>query len=207
MTGVILGVLAVVFTVGVFMVEAGSRPGVSPPYALGYAMMPYLLAAIFLVFKKYRNSSGFFKVVAIISGMLFISGVIREAEKTPLQKAEKYAARGAEIINAKAPVMVDEITRLDKAVAEPGARLTVFYSFPEYAAQDIDRNKLLENMPSVRQKLCSNGETKAGLRQGVIYVLSYKGNDGVEIARFEVSKQDCGYLSYPGRLATDFIPV
>lgn len=104
-------------------------------------------------------------------------------------------AKGAEQANARGSVMVDEVTRWDKTVAGPGARLTYFYSFPEYSSRDIERDRLLGNVqPEVRKGVCGSKEMKLSLQYGGTYVYSYTGNDGVEIARFDVDRYDCGHL-------------
>jgi len=103
-------------------------------------------------------------------------------------------AKAAELANARGPVMVDQDTRWDKSVAGPGARLTYFYSFPKYSSRDIERAWLLANLqPEVRKGVCGSKEMKPSLQYGGTYVYSYTGNDRVEIARFELSKHDCGY--------------
>lgn len=100
--------------------------------------------------------------------------------------------KAAEQANSRGPVMVDQDTRWDKSVAGPGARLTYFYSFPKYSSRDIERGWLLANLqPEVRKSVCGSKEMKPSLQYGGIYVYSYTGNDGVEIARFELSKHDC----------------
>lgn len=102
--------------------------------------------------------------------------------------------KAAEQANAQGPIMVDQDTRWDKSVAGPGARLTYFYSFPKYSSRDIDRGWLLANLqPEVRKGVCDSKEMKPSLQYGGTYIYSYTGNDGVEIARFELSKLDCSY--------------
>lgn len=103
-------------------------------------------------------------------------------------------AKAAEQANARGPVMVAQDTRWDKSVAGPGARLTYFYSFPKYSSRNIERGWLLANLqPEARKGVCGSKEMKPSLQYGGTYVYSYTGNDGVEIARFELSKHDCGY--------------
>ncbi|MEF8697777.1 MAG: hypothetical protein V5B36_14430 [Candidatus Accumulibacter sp. UW25] len=103
--------------------------------------------------------------------------------------------KAAEQANARGPVMVDQDTRWDKSVAGPGARLTYFYSFPKYSSRDIDRGWLLTSLqPEVRKGVCGSKEMKPSLQYGGTYVYAYNGNDGVEIARFEINNQECGSL-------------
>ena len=102
-------------------------------------------------------------------------------------------AKAAAQANARGPVMVDQDTRWDRSIAGPGARLTYVYSLPKYSSRDIDRGWLLKNLePKVRQGVCGSKEMKPSLQYGGTYVYAYNGNDGVEIARFEINNQDCG---------------
>lgn len=103
-------------------------------------------------------------------------------------------AEAARQLNAHGPVMVDGDTRRDWSAAGPGPRLTYYHTFPEYSSFDIDRAWLMVNLKSeVREGVCRSEEMRASLDYGGTYVYSYSGNDGVEVARFELSKSDCGY--------------
>ncbi|MBC7163161.1 MAG: hypothetical protein H5U26_13785 [Immundisolibacter sp.] len=109
-------------------------------------------------------------------------------------KLSEGFTKAAEQANARGPVMVDQDTRWDKSVAGPGARLTYFYSFQQYSSRDIERDWLLAKLqPAVRKSVCGSTEMKPSLQYGGTYVYSYRGNDGVEIVRFELTKHDCGY--------------
>ncbi len=115
----------------------------------------------------------------------------RQQVEEKLLEGFTEAARQA---NARGPIMVDQDTRWDRSVAGPGPRLTYHYSFPHYSSREIDSNWLLSNLkPEVRKGVCSSKEMKLSLQYGGRYVYSYSGNDGAEIARFELSKSDCGY--------------
>ena len=48
------------------------------------------------------------------------------------QQIEKGFIKAAELIHARAPIMVDEGTRLDKAIAGPGVGLTSALSRPRF---------------------------------------------------------------------------
>ena len=154
------------------------------------------------MWKKILSVLGF--IVVLIAGS--IGGQLgKEVGKTAFssskptqqQLEEKLLegfAKAAEQANARGPVMMDQDTRWDKSVAGPGARLTYFYSFPKYSSRDIERGWLLANLqPEVRKGVCGSKEMKPSLQYGGTYVYSYTGNDGVEIARFELNKHDCGY--------------
>lgn len=101
--------------------------------------------------------------------------------------------KAAEQSNRRGPVMVDQDTRWDRSVAGPGARLTYLYSFPKYSSRDIQREWLLTNVQSeVKKGVCGSKEMKPSLQYGGTYVYAYSGNDGIEIARFEINRNDCG---------------
>lgn len=57
---------------------AGWPEGTNARLALGssvtYALVPYLIAALCMLSKKYRNPSSFFMIAAILSGLLAVSG-------------------------------------------------------------------------------------------------------------------------------------
>jgi hypothetical protein len=110
------------------------------------------------------------------------------------EKVSEGFTKAAEIANARGSVMLDADTRWDKSVAGPGARLTYFYSFPKYSSRDIEGGWLLTNLqPQVRKGVCGSNEMKPSLQYGGTYVYSYSGNDGVEIARFELNRRDCDF--------------
>jgi hypothetical protein len=103
-------------------------------------------------------------------------------------------SKTAEQENAKGPVMIDPDTRLDRLVAGPGPRLTYLYSFPAYSLHDFDSEWILDELqPEVKRGVCGSQEMKPSLQYGATYIYSYTGNDGVEIGRFEINKNDCGY--------------
>lgn len=124
---------------------------------------------------------------------------VAEASRPTPQGLEGAVAEGfakaAENANARGAIMVDQNTRLDQTVAGPGAQLTYLYSFPNHSSRDITRSWLLTNsQPIVKKGVCGSEEMKSSLQNGGIYIFSYSGNDGIEIARFEIGKHECGYL-------------
>ena len=96
-------------------------------------------------------------------------------------------------VNSKTPTMIDENTRMDKATVGPGALVTYHYTFPNHSSRDVDSSWIISNLrPTVKNKVCVSKEMKPSLQYGGIYAFSYTGNDGVHIARFQVSGNDCG---------------
>ncbi len=104
----------------------------------------------------------------------------------------KGFAQIAEQKNRQGPTMIDKDTRWDRSEAGPGPRLTYFYSFPNYSSRDIAPSWLQANLkPDVKKSICANKEMQPSLRYGATYVYAYSGNDGMEIARFQINKNDC----------------
>ena len=102
-------------------------------------------------------------------------------------------ATAANEINQKCPMMIDEETRLDKATVGPGARAVYHHTFPKYKSNEIDADLIRTNLRAeVRRKVCSNESMKKSLQYRGIYVYSYYGKDAIEIARFEIDRNDCG---------------
>jgi len=211
MRAVIWGIVAFVFTVGnfIFYLATGPWPtsetaGVAMASSAGFAAVPWVLAAILLFSKRYRYAT-FFKAAAWISIFLFMGTLANLSTKrgeqrragtqlTQQQIIDENFIKTAKQLNAQGPVMVSENVRLDKVVAGPGARLTYFYSFLQHSSQDFDRDEFSANIKSeMKQEFCDDKAVKPLLQDGAVFVFSYSGNDGVEIARAELSKHDCGY--------------
>ncbi|MHB8766297.1 MAG: hypothetical protein ACYDA8_18420 [Deferrisomatales bacterium] len=103
-------------------------------------------------------------------------------------------ARAADQYNQRLPMMVDQDTRLDKMTVGPGTRAVYHHTFPKYTSRDIDANWLQTNLrPEVMRKVCASADMKKSLQYGGIYVYSYSGSNGVEITRFEIDRNDCGF--------------
>lgn len=99
----------------------------------------------------------------------------------------------ADQLKQKLPMMLDADTRLDNVSVGPGFRAVYYHSFPKYNSRDIDAIWLLTNFrPEVMGKVCANNEMKKSLQYGAIFGYVYSGNDGVEITRFEIKRDDCG---------------
>jgi hypothetical protein len=116
--------------------------------------------------------------------------------QTTAQKNEKIVidafTKEAESFNRRGPIMIDEDTRMDRQEVGPGARLTYFYSFPNLSSGDIAPREIREKLKSeVKNKICASKEIKEPWQDVATYVYSYSGNDGKEIARFEIKKKDC----------------
>ena len=112
--------------------------------------------------------------------------------KPNIQTIEKELAIIADSTNKTLPMMVDKETRFDKIEASSGLHLNHFYTLYNYSSRDIEPSLIQTNVkPDVKKKLCTTEKIKPYLQLGVTYGYVYRGNDGVEINRFEINKNDC----------------
>lgn len=150
--------------------------------------------------KKILSALGF---IAILIAAAIGGGIGKQVGKAAFSPSKPSAqqieekliegfTKAAEQSNRRGPIMVDKDTRWDRSDVGPGARLTYFYSFPNYSSRDIEPGWLLANLkPEVKKGVCASKEMKPSLQYGAIYAYAYSGNDGAEIARFEINKNDC----------------
>ena len=97
-------------------------------------------------------------------------------------------------VNASAPTMIDDGTRMDKATVGPGALVTNHYTFLKYSSQEIDPIWIhQELLPVVKSNVCASKDMKPSLQYGGVYAFSYSGNDGIKIVSFQVNRNDCGF--------------
>lgn len=118
--------------------------------------------------------------------------------KPSRQEVEEKLTEGftnaANQFKQKLPMMVDQDTRLENVTVGPGPRIVYHHAFPKYTSRDIEANWLQTNLrPEVVRKICVSVDMKKSLQYGGIYVYAYSGSDGVEITRFEISNNDCGF--------------
>lgn len=135
-------------------------------------------------------------------GKLLGKSLFSPSKPTPHQVEEKLIEgfnKAAEQSNRIGPQMVDEDTRWDRTSVGPGARVTYFYSFPKYSSREVSPSRVRANIEStVRGAVCGSKDMRPALQYGGTYAFSYSGNDGIEIARFEFNRRDCGLPSaYP----------
>jgi len=101
------------------------------------------------------------------------------------------AALAVKEINQKAPYMIDGETRLDRAEASPNS-VTYFHTFPNYSSKDVEFSHLQTNLlPKIINFVCSDEDMKWVMSYDVEYIYVYRGNNEKEIARFEITKNDC----------------
>lgn len=97
----------------------------------------------------------------------------------------------AEQLNRSAPKSVDEETTLTKVdVREDG--LLYNFELVNKVATDFDSDATAIIRGVVKERVCTNPDTKAYLKQGYSYYYSYVGKDKKPIAKFSIAPADCG---------------
>lgn len=114
-------------------------------------------------------------------------------QQVEMKLSEDFKKAAAQL-NQREHSMVNDDIRWEKAVAGPGPRLTYSYILTKFSSKDIESSSVLAKLqPEVKKLVCESKEMKPSLLDGGIYIYVYSGNDGVEITRFEIKRQDCGY--------------
>lgn len=141
----------------------------------------------------------FGKIIGEVIGEVIggVMGKIIGKEVTSSQSIDNNElVKIADKINKQLPMMVDKETRADKVEVGSGLRLNYFYTYPNYSSREIDPNWIQANLkPDVKKNICTKEKTKVLLQLGVTSGYVYRGNNGVEITRFEISKNDCNNLT------------
>jgi hypothetical protein len=70
-----LALTAASFAIDLLRWHEVANPQSQVASSLGYASGPYIIAFVCMAWKKYRNPASFFKIVALLSGLLFLSGL------------------------------------------------------------------------------------------------------------------------------------
>ena len=88
-----------------------------------------------------------------------------------------------------APKMVDQVTRFDRATANPGQRLTIEQTIITVKAADIPKTTWDSFVPQLRKNISSS---KIGRlpSKGITVVYRYFGNDGKLVGEFIITPQD-----------------
>ena len=109
---------------------------------------------------------------------------------------ERELEAAANYVNRDVPMLVDEYTQLDGAIAGPGRSLTYRYTLIETYADELSDSVLrdFENTMTeqLRMNTCGNADMKSFLDSGVRFVYRYEDSVGRLVAQFEVNDIDCG---------------
>jgi hypothetical protein len=97
----------------------------------------------------------------------------------------------AKTINASSPVMLDQETRLDTAVAGPGSRLTYVYTLVNRAKKDLNISQVRQNL---RSQTLANYKTHPSMRElrenNVELRYRYKDRRGEVLFEFSIAPKD-----------------
>jgi hypothetical protein len=98
----------------------------------------------------------------------------------------------AEEVNTKTPTRVDADTRLDNLSTGPGARFTYNYTITSGASTEIDPAALMTHLRTkVRPGVCTSPDMQIFFKNKVTVGYSYRGRDGVFLAKLDVRPEDC----------------
>ncbi len=93
--------------------------------------------------------------------------------------------------NATLPVQIDSETRLDRIMAEPGKRLTYFYTLFNVPRRDTDAAKFISTMKPLLINDYRTSPQMAGLRKEQVELhYCYRDRNGNIFAEFVVSPKD-----------------
>ena len=99
---------------------------------------------------------------------------------TTLASTEGDLDRVVREVNATAPKMVDDATRLDRASAGPGRRLTYELTLISLKSQDIDRIAWKRDVvPTIRANMAKTKAMHTLLAAGVTVASRYTSSDGI----------------------------
>lgn len=157
-----------------------------------------------IMLKKILSVLGFLVILILgkISGEFGknIAESVSSPAKPSTQQIETSLINGlttvAQQLNQQLPMMIDKDTRGDRVSVGPGARLTYHYTFPNFTSRDVDQISIQAYMrEEVKKNLCANEKMKSSIQYGAIYGYTFVGSDNVEIVRFEIDRNDCGFVN------------
>lgn len=129
---------------------------------------------------------------AIGFGKYYLSGSSGQSTEERLQ-AEMFAA--ADQINADAPIMIDEDTRLESASAAD-RRFRYNYTMVSYEADELDPEVFASHMwPQLKSAVCTQEEMAVFMDNRIPVIYAYYGKEGREIATLTVEHTDCEPLT------------
>lgn len=116
-----------------------------------------------------------------------------ENEKDGISSLERIA----ETINAKAPMMVDKDTRLDKMTVGPGVRGVFHYTVINYPSADLDPSWFTQELrPSLIKNSCKKDSMIIASRGVGTLAYVYYGNDGRIVSTQNITIDDCHVIGH-----------
>lgn len=93
-------------------------------------------------------------------------------------KKDDQVEQLAQAVNAAGPKIIDGFTRLDRATAGPGRRLT-YHMTVSVSKSEFDRTEWKQKtLPTIRTNTLEQEATRSLLKAGITVVLSYGSKDG-----------------------------
>jgi Zn-dependent protease with chaperone function len=112
------------------------------------------------------------------------------AASEPIEAALRAAA---DTITRGAPQWPDPETRLDGATAGPGRRFTYRYTLPRFRGEHVPRGTVEAVLsPKITADACDSGQLRYFLDNDVTLAFEYRGSDGRDLGRVEVTRASCG---------------
>lgn len=154
--------------------------------AVGQFAMAVVIALLFSISSRYRNSRSRTIVVFVASCVLTLASFYRGTHRL-----SHIAEKAAKEINAGAPRMADSGTRIDGASAGPGQVLTIRATLVRIDGRDVDHQYWRVSMtPKIRTNALGNAALKKLLSFGVTIVYRFSGRDGAFIDELTLTPQD-----------------
>jgi hypothetical protein len=139
---------------------------------------------------------GLSAAVLVVVVMVARSGILITATRgmipgTP--SVENELAKVARTITLNCPKMVNVDTRLDKAVAGPGRRLTFFYSFPKFDSSHVPKKLYSAKVAeTLLRRACHAQKLKPFFQNNVSLVYHYNDKDGAAVGSVVINSNTCG---------------
>jgi hypothetical protein len=106
---------------------------------------------------------------------------------------EKELAKVARTITADCPKMLNADTRLDKAIAGPGRKLTFYYSFPKYDSSHVPAKLYSEKVAATQlQEACHAQKLQPFFQNNISLVYRYSAKDGEAVGSVVINRETCG---------------
>jgi hypothetical protein len=114
----------------------------------------------------------------------------------PQPSLETQLTALANQVSLSAPKNVDDDTRLDGAVAGPGAKLSYRFTLLKYKAADIDPAAFDTKVaPGIRDENCKLADVRNLIARGVLVSLEYRGIDGALVSTVPLDSASCASKS------------
>lgn len=96
--------------------------------------------------------------------------------------------------NLKAPLYIDQDTRLDRVSVAPNKKITYHHTLRNYRKSELELTKPdLEQVArnNIIPSVCYDESMKKGLAMGVIYSYAYSSADGLDLFRVTINTEVC----------------